>query len=149
MEELKTFFIQEKFNEDIFSFQNIPQIIYMKNSEVFVNKNSEKTEPQQYSDDYERDYRLKSFGYGDWQLSINLIKCEYFQNRWNVLQQNLSDNYINKNLDKIQDELFYLKLKLKLINSILRDQDLCWCTLIGENWTAKIGGDRLDSRLGK
>ncbi|CAF0707340.1 unnamed protein product [Brachionus calyciflorus] len=161
MEELRKFYIQEKFKENLFSFQNIPRIICMKNSEVFIFKKSERTEPQQYSNDYERDYRLKAFSYGDWQLYISGIKCKYFQNREvfdnltsvkemeidkpksleyipyisiqealkflkvdfncdmdyylsdlskirNDLQQDLSDNLINENLDKIQDKLFYV-----------------------------------------
>ncbi|CAF0902441.1 unnamed protein product [Brachionus calyciflorus] len=153
MEKLKKFPIQEKFEKGDFSFQNIPRVICMKNSEVFIFEKSEFTKPQQY-------YRLKAFSYGDWQLYISAIKCEYFQNREvfdnlflnemeidkpksleyipyisiqkalkflqvdincemdyylsdlskirNDLQHDLSDNFINQNLDMIQDKLFYL-----------------------------------------
>ncbi|CAF0779767.1 unnamed protein product [Brachionus calyciflorus] len=100
MGELKKFYIQEKFKEDIFSFQNLPRIICMENSEVFIFKNSEKTKPQLRSCDCERDFRLKALSYGDWQLHISVIKCEYFQSR------EVFDNLFLKEMEIYEPESF-------------------------------------------
>lgn len=81
--------IKEKLEKHEFLLENAPDILYMNNRRVLVNKDAPNPNELALFEDYNSYWKearvltqkLKVESYGDWELSVTVVNTKYFENR--------------------------------------------------------------------